>query len=149
MTVNAIVSAGSSNNGQIQITGNATGTGSVTLTFYAQGSVDKNVSKTIVSLNAGNAVSFTSAEKTKLTGIATGAEVNVNADWNASSGDAQIQNKPTIPSGNQIIDWTSSSAGTIHSSNIPTLNQNTSGSAGSLSSTLLQWTGPLQNTVVE
>lgn len=32
----------------------------------------------------------------KLSGIATGAEVNVNADWNASSGDAQILNKPTI-----------------------------------------------------
>ena len=40
---------------------------------------------------------FTDAEKTKLSGIATGAEVNVNADWNASSGDAQILNKPTIP----------------------------------------------------
>ena len=26
-----------------------------------------------------------------------GAEVNVNADWNASSGDSQILNKPTIP----------------------------------------------------
>ena len=39
---------------------------------------------------------FTSAEKTKLSGIATGAEVNVNADWNAVSGDAQILNKPTI-----------------------------------------------------
>ena len=35
------------------------------------------------------------ADKTKLDGIATGAEVNVNADWNASSGDAQILNKPT------------------------------------------------------
>ena len=35
---------------------------------------------------------------TKLDGIATGAEVNVNADWNATSGDAQILNKPTIPS---------------------------------------------------
>ena len=31
-------------------------------------------------------------------GIASGAEVNVNADWNASSGDAEILNKPTIPS---------------------------------------------------
>ena len=41
---------------------------------------------------------FTSAEKTKLSGIATGAEVNVNADWNATSGDAEILNKPTIPS---------------------------------------------------
>ena len=35
---------------------------------------------------------------TKLDGIAAGAEVNVNADWNAVSGDAQILNKPTIPS---------------------------------------------------
>lgn len=36
-------------------------------------------------------------DKTKLNGIAAGAEVNVNADWNATSGDAQILNKPTIP----------------------------------------------------
>ena len=41
---------------------------------------------------------FTDAEKTKLSGIASGAEVNVNADWNAISGDAEILNKPTIPS---------------------------------------------------
>jgi len=40
---------------------------------------------------------YTTAEQTKLTGIATGAEVNVNADWNAVNGDAQILNKPTIP----------------------------------------------------
>ena len=40
---------------------------------------------------------YTTAEKNKLAGIATGAEVNVNADWNATSGDAQILNKPTIP----------------------------------------------------
>jgi len=40
---------------------------------------------------------YTTAEQTKLAGVATGAEVNVNADWNASSGDAQILNKPTIP----------------------------------------------------
>lgn len=39
---------------------------------------------------------YTTAEKTKLSGIAEGAEVNVNADWNASSGDAQILNKPTL-----------------------------------------------------
>jgi hypothetical protein len=39
---------------------------------------------------------YTTAEKTKLAGIATGAEVNVNADWNAVSGDAQILNKPTL-----------------------------------------------------
>lgn len=39
---------------------------------------------------------FTATEKTKLSGIASGAEVNVNADWNSSSGDSQILNKPTI-----------------------------------------------------
>ena len=54
---------------------------------------------------------FTNTLKTKLDGIAAGAEVNVNADWNSSSGDSEILNKPTIPSGNQIIDWTASGAG--------------------------------------
>jgi len=43
---------------------------------------------------------FTSAsEISKLSGIASGAEVNVNADWNSSSGDSQILNKPTLTSG--------------------------------------------------
>jgi len=38
---------------------------------------------------------FTSSEKTKLAGIEAGAQVNVNADWNAASGtDAYIANKP-------------------------------------------------------
>ena len=46
-----------------------------------------------------NTNAYTDAEKTKLTGIETGAEVNVNADWNASSGDAQILNKPTLVTG--------------------------------------------------
>jgi len=39
---------------------------------------------------------FTDAYKTKLEGIEANAEVNVNADWTASSGDAQILNKPNI-----------------------------------------------------
>ena len=33
----------------------------------------------------------------KLATIAEGAEVNVQSDWNAASGDAFIKNKPTIP----------------------------------------------------
>ena len=41
---------------------------------------------------------FVDGDKTKLDGIATGAEANVNSDWDADSGDAQILNKPTIPS---------------------------------------------------
>lgn len=36
------------------------------------------------------------ADKIKLNGIAAGAEVNVNADWNATEGDALILNKPTL-----------------------------------------------------
>lgn len=41
---------------------------------------------------------YTIAEKTKLAGIETGAEVNVQSDWNEadSSSDAYIQNKPTL-----------------------------------------------------
>ena len=40
---------------------------------------------------------FTDADHTKLDGIAAGAEVNVQSDWNSSSGDNQILNKPTVP----------------------------------------------------
>ena len=57
------------------------------------------------------------ADMTKLDGIAPGAEVNVQSDWNAASGDALILNKPTIPSGNQVLDWTQASQGTIHATN--------------------------------
>ena len=40
--------------------------------------------------------SMSAADKSKLDDIAAGAEVNVNADWSASDGDAQILNKPTL-----------------------------------------------------
>lgn len=42
---------------------------------------------------------FTTAEKNKLSGIASGAEVNVQSDWDEtnSSADSFIKNKPTIP----------------------------------------------------
>ena len=45
------------------------------------------------------------ADKTKLDGIQAGAEVNVNADWNAVSGESAILNKPTLPSGQVQTDW--------------------------------------------
>ncbi len=41
---------------------------------------------------------MTTGERSKLSGIASGAEVNVNSDWNATAGDAEILNKPSIPS---------------------------------------------------
>lgn len=60
---------------------------------------------------------MSTADKTKLDGIAAGAEVNVNADWNASSGDAQILNKPTIPTNNNQL---TNGAGYITSFDITT-----------------------------
>jgi hypothetical protein len=51
--------------------------------------------------DATNAASgaMSAADKTKLDGIAAGAEVNVQADWNetTTTSDAYIKNKPTIP----------------------------------------------------
>lgn len=41
-----------------------------------------------------NYVRMTATERAKLSGIAEGAEVNVQADWKATSGDAAILNKP-------------------------------------------------------
>ena len=55
---------------------------------------------------------FTDALKTKLEGIAEGAEVNVQSDWNATSGDAFIKNKPTIPSAVQPTTTTPKMDGT-------------------------------------
>lgn len=42
---------------------------------------------------------MSASDKTKLNGIASGAEVNVQSDWNvtSTSSDAFIKNKPTIP----------------------------------------------------
>ena len=53
---------------------------------------------------------FADGDKTKLDGIASGAEVNVQSDWDASSGDAQILNKPTIPTNLADLSDVSSSA---------------------------------------
>ena len=39
---------------------------------------------------------FTDADKEKLDGIEEGAQKNVKSDWNATSGDAEILNKPNL-----------------------------------------------------
>lgn len=51
---------------------------------------------------------FTTTLKNKLDGIASGAEVNVQADWNVTdtSSDAYIKNKPTIPAGAKLYSAT-------------------------------------------
>jgi hypothetical protein len=53
---------------------------------------------------------YSLTEKNKLAGIAAGAEVNVNADWNATTGDAQILNKPTIPDISTLVPYTGATA---------------------------------------
>ena len=62
---------------------------------------------------------FTTALKDKLNGIATGAEVNVQSDWNITdtSSDAFIKNKPSIPT--KTSDLTNDS-GFITSAALPT-----------------------------
>ena len=67
---------------------------------YVDSKLDTKVDK--VSGKQLSTNDYTNEDKTKLAGIAAGAEVNVNADWNAESGDAQILNKPTIITEEQV-----------------------------------------------
>lgn len=62
---------------------------------------------------------FTTSLKDKLNGIATGAEVNVQSDWNITdtSSDAFIKNKPSIPTKTSDI---TNDSGFITSAAVPT-----------------------------
>jgi hypothetical protein len=76
-------------------------------TFYPSQKAVKTAVDLKVDIVAGKGLSendFTNTLKTKLDGIQAGAEVNVNADWNATSGDAQILNKPTIPDASDFVE---------------------------------------------
>jgi uncharacterized protein (TIGR02145 family) len=99
-------------------TGDVTGSGALTIankvTMTATAPVSISGTPTVIasspvtiSLTAATtsvAGSMSAADKTKLDGIASGAEVNVNASWTAVSGDAQILNKPTTIAGYGITD---------------------------------------------
>ena len=71
---------------------------------YTAGFITDGTGITIDDDDSGNTITisvtneFTDADETKLDGIETGAEVNVQSDWNEadSNSDAFIQNKPTI-----------------------------------------------------
>lgn len=59
---------------------------------------------------------YTADEKAKLANIAAGAEVNVNADWTATTGDAAILHKPTIPTATSQL---TNDSGFITTTDIP------------------------------
>lgn len=54
---------------------------------------------------------YTTDEKNKLANIAAGAEVNVQSDWSATSGDAFIKNKPTFLTGGSQTSTSSADGG--------------------------------------
>ena len=68
---------------------------------------------------------FTTAEKNKLSGIAAGAEVNVQSDWNQSNSaaDDYIKNKPAVPS----MTWTQTTQGAtnVHTADAFDIHQDT------------------------
>lgn len=73
------------------------------LTTTVSGKQDTLNSNQMAAVNSG----VTSSDITKLSGIESGAEVNVQANWNEtnSNSDAYIQNKPTIPAAQVQSNW--------------------------------------------
>ncbi len=72
------------------------GQGDMTASIYDPSSKKSDAFSMANMVESTDGKIMTAAERTKLAGIAAGAGVNVNADWNASSGDAQILNKPML-----------------------------------------------------
>ena len=70
--------------------------------------VSKKHSHSNKSVLDNTTASYTTEEKTKLSGIASGAEVNVQPDWNVTdkTSDAYIKNKPIIPDGAKLYSTT-------------------------------------------
>lgn len=79
------------------ISGDATNLTYVPSTRELQSSTGSNVTLPLVVANGDDGL-ILGTDKQKLDGIQESAQVNVQSDWNATSGDSFIQNKPTIPS---------------------------------------------------
>lgn len=97
-------------------------------TIHASNYVDNN---TTYSVGDGGLTekNFTATLKTKLDGIATSAEVNVQSDWNATAGDALILNKPTIPTNNnQLTNGSNYITNSVGSFTIDSINLDQNGS---------------------
>ena len=77
-------------------------TGSTSVDIYPWAQASSKPSYTMDEVTDGTTYKrFSATEQSKLSGIASGAEANVQADWNETdtSSDAYIANKPTSPSG--------------------------------------------------
>jgi hypothetical protein len=69
---------------------------------------------------------MSAADKTKLDGVAAGAQVNVKPDWNAAAGNAaEILNKPTIPAA--AVDATDTTKGIVQLANATAITNGTAG----------------------
>jgi hypothetical protein len=121
----------------ISASGGTSGVTSVTGTapIVSSGGTTPDISISAATTSAAGSMS--AADKTKLDGIAAGAEVNVNADWNAVSGDAQILNKPTIVSSVTGTAPIVSSGGTTPAISISAATTSTDGSMSSADKTKL------------
>lgn len=67
-----------------------------TVTIDAKGRITSAANKTIPDASTTVKGLMSSADKVKLDSVSENANANVNADWNSSSGDSQILNKPTL-----------------------------------------------------
>ena len=72
----------------------ASGGTAVSLVTTGEKYIWNNKASTTVASTSANGL-MSSTDKSKLDGIASGAEVNVQSDWDATSGDAFIKNKPS------------------------------------------------------
>lgn len=89
------------------------------------GKVDKIEGKQLSSNN------FTDDDKLKLDTIQEGAEVNVNADWDSTSGDSEILNKPTHLPNPSTLTFTGAVVATYDGSNDVTVDIPAGGGGGS------------------
>ncbi len=127
-SINSAIAANTAKVTNATHTGDVTGATSLTIANDAVSYAKmQNVSATDRILGrdssgAGVVEEITPGNLRTMINVADGAEVNVNADWNSSSGDSQILNKPTVPSNigdlsnvsnstpstNQVLKWNGS-----------------------------------------
>ena len=79
--------------------------------YDAKGSAD-TVQSNLESHTGNGDIHFSATERSKLSGIASGAEVNVQSDWNETNtgSDAFIKNKPTSMPASDVSAWAKASS---------------------------------------